>query len=103
MSKKKGYQGWDNYETWAMALWMNNDQGLQEMALEWAAEAKAEAIGGAKKDRKDEAKFALADRLKDFWEENTPELEGPWSDLLSSALSEVNWDELAATYLEDSR
>jgi hypothetical protein len=23
----KGYNGWSNYETWAFALWMDNDPG----------------------------------------------------------------------------
>lgn len=31
------YQGWTNRETWAAALWINNDQGLQEEAMELAA------------------------------------------------------------------
>jgi hypothetical protein len=26
------YYGWMNYETWNVALWMNNDAGLYELA-----------------------------------------------------------------------
>lgn len=28
------YNGWKNYETWNVALWLNNDEGLQHLALE---------------------------------------------------------------------
>jgi len=26
------YNGWENYETWNVALWINNDQGLYDIA-----------------------------------------------------------------------
>ena len=28
-----GYNGWKNYETWNVALWIQNDEGLCERAL----------------------------------------------------------------------
>ena len=28
------YNGWENYETWNVALWINNDQGLYDIAME---------------------------------------------------------------------
>jgi hypothetical protein len=28
------YNGWENYETWEVALWLQNDEGLYNLALE---------------------------------------------------------------------
>ena len=35
----EGYNGWKNRETWALMLYVNNEQGLQEQALEAVTEA----------------------------------------------------------------
>ena len=29
-----GYKGWANYETWNIAQWLGNDEGLQAMVLD---------------------------------------------------------------------
>ena len=31
---ERGYNGWKNYETWNVALWIDNDEGLNELARE---------------------------------------------------------------------
>ena len=30
------FNGWTNYQTWNVALWLGNDEGLYEMAKGWA-------------------------------------------------------------------
>lgn len=82
-----GYNGWTNYETWVLKLWIDNEQSSQEY---WLEEAKtAESTG------------TLADQMKDEYEEAMPETTGVWSDLLTSALGEVNWYEIAEHLQEE--
>jgi hypothetical protein len=100
------YNGWTNYETWNVSLWLDNDQGTYSDALAMAQDAWDEAEGGRVFTREEEARNALADRLKDYVE-SLPEIEpvingsSLASDLLGAALSEVNWREIADHYLSD--
>lgn len=36
--ERKDYNGWTNYETWNVALWLDNEQGMQEHFNERAAD-----------------------------------------------------------------
>lgn len=44
MSEVTGYNGWSNYETWLVALWLNNDR-LTYNALE-AIKAESGSVHG---------------------------------------------------------
>lgn len=112
MSDEKGYNGWHNYETWAVALWLDNEEGSYNLCREWAEECYDEAkshyppvidVTGEDDDKWLERTAAglLADRLKDLHEENAPTVTGIYADLLNAALSEVDWYEIAEHYLED--
>jgi len=109
MPKTEKYQGWANYETWAVKLWIDNEEGNQRY---WS-EVAQETWEGAKADktftRKERANLDLADRLKSEHEGAMAEvLEGArveasvWADLLGAALSEVDWGEIADSMLEDA-
>ena len=88
------YNGWSNYETWNVKLWMDNDGSLEY----W--EETAREIAG--RDGKDSAANELAGMLKDSFQENAPDLGAScYSDLLGAALSEVDWYEIAEAILSD--
>lgn len=99
MSNDKSYQGWTNYETWAVALWLDNDQGSYEYWRDVAEEIKEDE---GDEDDEDIHLAALASRLKDEFEEGMPDLGASlWSDLLGAALSEVNWYEIAKSKYDE--
>lgn len=108
----EGYNGWKNYETWNVALWIGNEPDTYERSRELTAEAWEESAGlsanarltGHEPFTRDEkARFALARSLKSWVEDElVPDLGASMaSDLLGAALSEVDWDEIAANYLSD--
>lgn len=101
----KEYNGWHNYETWAVALWMDNEQGSHNYWGDRAQEAYDEAEAGSSyssQTREQAALIALSDMLKAEHEEAMPELGASiWADLLGAAMSEVNWYEIAEHLMEN--
>jgi hypothetical protein len=84
------YNGWKNYETWAVKLWLDNEEGSYYAMRELAEEYRHEDA------------WKLGDAIKDWHEEFMPDLGASlWSDLLTSAFEEVDWREIAEAYIED--
>ena len=101
---EKTYNGWTNYETWCVNLWMSNDEGSDTYYRETAQEVYDEAEAEKSFTRDERATLTLSDRLKDELEERQSELAGVtgvFADLLGAALSEINWYEIAEHYIED--
>ncbi len=92
------YNGWSNYETWNVALWIDNEQGSYSERCEMSQSIYDDANGDM-----DEAKRKLSDWLKDWIEEMNPIASDAslFSDLLNAALGEVDWYEIAENFLED--
>tara|TARA_Y100000034_G_scaffold44690_1_gene54924 strand:+ start:73 stop:369 length:297 start_codon:yes stop_codon:yes gene_type:complete len=87
-TQDKTYNGWTNYETWNAKLWLDNDPSSQEYMEELA--------------RQYREPYALSQSIQDNVEEWKPDLEpSMFSDMLNASLSEVNWYEIAESYLED--
>jgi hypothetical protein len=84
----KSYNGWSNYETWCVKLWLDNEEGSQRDMERIATHARTEYEGAAD--------------LKSYVQDMMPELGGTlWGDLLNSALDEVNWQEIVTGIRED--
>lgn len=102
MAEDKKYNGWTNYETWNVALWLGNDSGSQERCEELTQAAWNDAEADKTFTREERATLDLADALKAEIEEFAPDLGASmFSDLLSAALGEVNWYEIAEHYIAD--
>ena len=103
--ERKTYNGWTNYETWAVNLWLTNEEwsekywrGEADTLFEQACSANHQTFTPS-----EHARFMLADQLKEEISANVPDaLDGTmFSDLIGAALSEVDWSEIANAFLEE--
>ena len=108
MTETQKYNGWTNYETWNVKLWMDNDQGSQEYWAEQAQDAYDNTEPGEGETLEDSAVSTLRESLKAQFEDQKDEIlesaklsSSMWADLLGAALSEVNWHEIASSLIED--
>jgi len=81
MNESTGYNGWSNYETWLVVLWLNNDEAsynyLEALKAEtWSVYRKAEELE------------ELTRELYEF------EPIGIVADLVNSAFGRVDWVEI---------
>lgn len=98
------YNGWTNRETWALNLWLMNDQGLYEMTRERVSQA---LDGTASSDSAVCARIA-GEAVKEWWDELTDPSEGLMTaEAILSMVKDVgsdyrvDWDEIGAYWLSD--
>lgn len=95
MASEQTYNGWSNYETWAVNLWINNE----ESSHNWMNEQVEKSITASTYDDgldKEAAVYDLANRVLTSMQSDMPDLGGSvWDDLLNSAFQDVNWREIA--------
>ena len=96
------YNGWTNRETWAVALHINNDEGLYNQVEELAGEYVT---------RRDNTSIAheswlfsqYCDELENFidnlFDENWENLKAMRNDI--GSLYRVNWREIAESFIEE--
>jgi hypothetical protein len=104
VEKKSRYNGFANYETWAVALWLGNDYASYH---QWRTASRVVWAEAQERnhDRESARVFAmtgLADLVKTAIERTSPLLTASmYADLLQAALSEVDWYEIAEEFLTD--
>ena len=101
------YNGWSNYPTWCVKLWIDNDQGLQQevsdMAQSCIIETPEESpVGQYYHTKKERVIFEFESELKDFILElgSLPET-GILSDLTQWVIDIVDWREIARAIIDD--
>jgi hypothetical protein len=89
----KEYNGWTNYETWCVKLWIDNSEGDQEYWLNQASKAKSGY----------DLSNQLQDEMRCHAEDLTDNIPSMFTDLLNSAISSVNFDEIADSLIADAK
>lgn len=75
------YNGWSNYETWCVHMWLTNDEFTNNL-LDSVANGQGTA-------------YEKAAQFKEWVEDQAPRLSaGIYSDLLLAALERVDWQEI---------
>ena len=99
------YNGWKNYPTWAVNMWLSNDQGTYNETRERVREVLEQDHPTSEYWSLAESKrFNTADMLKDFVEDLAHEeydKASMLSDLIGYALGEVDWEEIASHWVRD--
>ena len=104
-TEAKTYNGWANYETWAVKLWLDNDESgcaLQQELLEQAQNN----LNPSEVWTKEEAiRFQLANLIEEWVKDNSPlaDTASMYSDMLGAAIASVNFTEIADSIIVGAR
>lgn len=91
------YNGWENYETWVVNLWIGNSYSSYHW---WKTEVE-ERLEVEDYDT-DAVVQEIAEQLKEDIESQMPEVYGMYKDLLLGAMSEVNYGEIATAWVKET-
>jgi len=97
MTDDQTYNGWKNYPTWCVNLWLSNDESLYAEAHDRVAWALHDSTD-------DTVRADVADALKTWVREDlAPDLGASFAaDLLGYALDCIDWHEIADSWIEST-
>ena len=108
------YNGWTNYETWNMNLWLTNDSGIYEVANDAIQDIINEDYKGTEdkpiKIDKDDVVYQTAEWLKEYaYSVYLEEFDsahfnrsyGPIGDFVHASWSLINWHSIAEHLVDD--
>lgn len=90
----KEYNGWSNCETWCVVITFDNDKD----SYDYWREVVRNVIDNEKEE---EQVWKLAVKIKEKLEDEKPEDIGIYGDLLSAAISEIDFNEIAESWIND--
>jgi hypothetical protein len=107
-----GYNGWKNYETWAIALWLDNDYGTYTLMKGLAMQSMEEVLAEKESNYQlqehrqnliNKASYRMSNEIKKYVEEGNPlaVTASVYADLLGAAIDEADFGEIAEHYLEE--
>lgn len=98
------YNGWSNYPTWCVKLWIDNDEGLYNEVKQLAQDCYDNAEAERNFTREERATLDFESILRDYIEELEPvnNSSSMSDDLLDWVFGEVDWYEIAAAIIEDN-
>jgi len=101
MTTNEKCNGWTNYESWCIFTWLSSDQGTDETMRDLMNEYREPNEDPDSKGTFNRVFAAIA--IRDFVDDMNPLTEDAsmFSDLLTSALQKVNWEEIAEAFAED--
>ena len=98
------YNGWTNYETWAIALWLDNERGSYEYWRDLAGKCASDTPSGEEGRSPRAAVHRIVRQLQAEHEEaanlRLAVRADVFNDLIGAALSEVCWVEIAEHFFE---
>lgn len=104
------YNGWKNYPTWAVNLWLSNEEALYREAMGRVAAIATDApntpnVAEGVWTVEQATRFDVANNFKEWVTDDlAPDLGASFAaDLLGYALGEVDWNEIADAWVADAK
>ena len=96
--KPEGYQGWTNYQTWAVALWISNEEPSYRY---WRAAGKEALREHGKRDAACMLARRLESEIEDTVSDAADKLAGMLQDILTHAVAHTDWHAIAEDILSE--